>query len=203
MPPKPRLTTVDGAATDGAQAAAVEPVAPQPVSTFGPPFVPEPAALAEMSAEPTVTAQAPPMASPLILTPPPAEEAQAATHAAHARPVTAIASEPDEFETPLFDENWDGAQALGARIVRHEAPPEEELEGRRPVNGPFILLGAIGLAAFVGAVGAFLKAHAGTGRGAGPFDDPAILAWVLAVIGAACVGTSIYFLLKRLGGAED
>ena len=32
---------------------------------------------------------------------------------------------------------------------------------------------------------------------------PAVIAWVLAVIGAACVGVSAYNLYRRLGRADD
>jgi hypothetical protein len=140
-----------------------------------------------------------------VLTPPPEDIPQPQQPAAAPPPpLTAFAAEADEFSTPLFDDGWDAAEALGGRIVRHETPEEEEADdGHRVANGPYILLGAIGLAAFVGAVGAFLKASAGAGHGGGPFDNPAIYAWALAIIGAACVGSSIYFLLKRLGGVED
>jgi lysozyme len=205
MPPRAQLATVDGAPVQRAEPAPVEPAQPvaEPVSTFGPPFVPEAAAFAEIAPEPAVSASAAPMASPLVLTPPPEEPVRPDQPRMHVEPAVSVAAEPDEFSTPLFDDNWDGPQALGGRIVRHEAPPEDETEEGERVDGPVILLGAIGLTAFVGAVAAFLKANAGSGAAGSVFDNKTFLAWALAVMGAACVGASIYFLLKRLGGRED
>ena len=135
-------------------------------------------------------------AKPLILTSPPAdwEEPRAALTNASA------GAEADELETPLFDEGWDGPGALSGRIVHHEAPAEHDARAAQlGVTGPYVLLGFIGFVAFGGALFAFSRGHAAN-SGAG---NPVVLAWILALIGAACVGISVYFLLKRLSGQED
>lgn len=173
-------------------AAAVRPA--QPVQSFAPP-VPAASQASATASAPAVTADAAP-ARPLILTSPPAdwEEPRAApTHAS-------LAAEADELETPLFDEGWDGPGALSGRIVHHEAPAEHDARATKlGVTGPYVLLGFIGFVAFGGALFAFSRGHAG----AGGANNPVVLAWILALIGAACVGISVYFLLKRLGGQED
>lgn len=172
--------------------AALEPA--QPVRSFAPPVPAEARAPATASA-PAVTAAAAP-AKPLVLTSPPAdwEEPRATSTKA------SLAAETDELETPLFDEGWDGPGALSGRIVHHEAPVEHDARATRlRVTGPYVLLGFIGFVAFGGALFAFSRGRAAS-AGAG---NPVVLAWILALIGAACVGISVYFLLKRLGGQED
>jgi hypothetical protein len=81
-------------------------------------------------------------------------------------------------------------------VVRHEAGVDAQGD-RRSGTGLLILMAIVGLTAFAGAVGAFLR-----GRAAGA-GDMTIAAWVLALIGVSCVAISVYFLLKRIGGVED
>ena len=143
------------------------------------------------TAEPVLTTESQAPSSVWTLTPPPenGHEDLAVVH-------EPVAEEPDELQSPLFDDP--GSQPL-ERVIRYEEVEEPEAPADRPSSGPFILMGLIGFAAFGGAVSAFLKARAGTGG----LDELTVVAWVLALIGAACVGTAVYFLLKRLGGAED
>jgi lysozyme len=167
-----------------APAIALEPA--QPTPSFAP-LAPAPA---------SATADVVAAVRHLILTSPPAdsEEPRAASIPA------SLAAETDELETPLFDEGWDGPGALSGRIVHHEASAEHDARAsKRGVTGPYVLLGFIGFVAFGGALFAFSRGHAAGGG----VSHPIVLAWILALIGAACVGISVYFLLKRLGGQED
>lgn len=197
-PPELRVseptTAPEGEGEGGEEAADAEPhPAPSIQASMSAPEAP---VLGGAGAAPVVTAaaEAPP---PLVLTAPPTdwEEHRAASPAM----VTALAAEADELETPLFDEGWDGPSALSGRIVRHEPAAEPEA-ARKPVGAtaPYVLLGLVGFVAFAGALFAFWRGHA-----PGAAGNPTVLAWALALIGAACVGVSVYFLLKRLGGAED
>jgi lysozyme len=197
-PPELRVseptTAPEGEGEGGEEAADAEPhPAPSIQASVSAPEAP---VLGGAGAAPVVTAaaEAPP---PLVLTAPPTdwEEHRAASPAM----VTALAAEADELETPLFDEGWDGPSALSGRIVRHEPAAEPEA-ARKPVGAtaPYVLLGLVGFVAFAGALFAFWRGHA-----PGAAGNPTVLAWALALIGAACVGVSVYFLLKRLGGAED
>ena len=145
--------------------------------------------------EPAVTARTEAPSSIWTLTPPPEVEDVAA---GETEPQPAVRYEIDELQSPLFEEASAAEQAVGARVVRHEEIEGEVIAAERPSMGVFALLGTIGLAAFGGALSAFIKARAGAGD-----DGLTVIAWVLALIGAACVGTAVYFLLKRLGGVED
>ena len=183
------------------QVAAAEPE-PEPAQTIQPPPYGEPVVstartLSEMAPAPVVTA-ATAVPQPLVLTSPPAdwEENRRSAPAM----TTTLAAEADELETPLFDEGWDGPSALSGRIVRHEPVAEPAGKGRRAgATGPYVLLGLIGFVAFAGALFAFWRGQEpGSAMG-----DPTTLAWALALIGAGCIGISVYFLLRRLGAAED
>ena len=106
--------------------------------------------------------------------------------------------EVDE-ETPMFDVVANTDQDVAQRIIIHEESDTGDSLADRPSNGPFILMGVIGLAAIGGALSAFLKVRSGVEG----LDNMVVFAWALALIGAGCVGTAVYFLLKRLGGVED
>ena len=88
------------------------------------------------------------------------------------------------------------ARARSAAASSTTRPPAERDAARRSSasTGPYVLLGLIGFVAFGGALFAFSRGHAPRRRG-----RSVVLAWILALIGAACVGISVYFLLKRLG----
>lgn len=155
----------------------------------GSPGVETPALTTESTPPPSVWNLTPP---PEVLEPPPSRVEIAPEYAAR---------RAQDDETPLFDVVADAPdQEVAQRVIRYE-----ELEDETPVgpgrssSGPFILMGAIGLAALGGALSAFIKARAGVDG----INDLTVVAWALALIGAACVGTSVYFLLKRLGGVED
>jgi len=155
--------------------AAPEPVAPEPVAAPEPlPFEPP---------------------SGWSLTPPPEVIEPAPSRQDTAPPAVQTG---DEDQVALFDpDSMD--QDVAGRIIRYEDLQEDDGVADRSSSGPFILMGVIGLTAVGGALAAYIKGTAGTG---GP-DDLKVLAWILAFVGAGLVGTSVYFLLKRLGGVDD
>lgn len=148
----------------------------------------------EPTPEPVVAPEPLPFEPPSgwSLTPPPEVIEQPPSRQDTAPPV---AANEDEDQVALFDPS-DADQGVAGRIIRYE-----EIDGGvdipdRPTTGPFILMGVIGLAAFGGAISAFIKAR-------NDVDGLEAVAWLLALIGACLVGTSIYFLLKRLGGVDE
>lgn len=147
---------------------------------------------------PAVTTDSAPPASVWTLTPPP-EVLDTPPSRIELAPQHAAQRAQDD-QTPLFDavEEADD-QDVAQRIIRHEQFDGDETGVNRPSSGPFILMGAIGLAALGGALSAFIKTRSGLEG----MDNMTVVAWTLALIGACCVGTSVYFLLKRLGGVED
>lgn len=184
---------IPGAAPKPPEATAEPPTpapAPEPATTFGPPAIPEPEVFAEIASEPAVSTEVtPPPVAELVLTPPPDDW----------DPDPKPQPEPVPYDiedqgTPLFDQAWGGGQT--ARIVRYEEP-EPPANGDRPTLGLFVLLFAVGLTAFVGALAAFLRSKT---NGA---DEMTWYAYILGFIGAASVGTGFYFLLKRWSGGED
>ncbi|HYF22741.1 MAG TPA: lysozyme [Caulobacteraceae bacterium] len=225
--PRQRLASVEGVPVDPRPAPAP---APEPAQTPvpAPEPAPAPAPILEPAA-PALTHDAPPSVAavfgaaaprpqvvpapvaaaaagvePLVLTPPPeVEEERYAPPPGGGLVHPATASvEMEEPEPALFDSGW-SETAGRARVVRYEPANDSDAATAAQPNGPFVLLGAIGFVAFGGSVAAFLKAQDGPASGSSPIDNPAILAWILAVVGAACVGTAVYFLLKRLGGVDD
>lgn len=146
-------------------------------------------------ATPAVTTESAPPPSLWTLTPPP-EVIEVPP--SRVDPSLAAEREADE-ETPLFEVVANTDQDVAQRIIIHEEPEEVDGLTDRTSNGPFILMGVIGLAAIGGALSAFLKVRSGVEG----LDNMVVFAWALALIGAGCVGTAVYFLLKRLGGVED
>lgn len=187
-----------------------EPAAPEPQAepsiplANAPPeriYAPEP----DVAPEPVVEAAPPPVAPPeplpfeppsgWSLTPPPDVIEPAPSRQDTAPPRVELG---DEDQVALFDpDSMD--QDVAGRIIRYEDLQEDDGVADRSSSGPFILMGVIGLTAVGGALAAYIKGTAGTG---GP-DDLKVLAWILAFVGAGLVGTSVYFLLKRLGGVDD
>lgn len=162
----------------------VRPDEPAPVQpTFEAP--PEPA-----MPEPAMDAPA------LVLTPPPDIEPERADR---------LAGRPPHVDTPdadhpiLFEDSDD---ALSLRpVLRHEEP-----EARRSLfdlseAGAFVTMGAVGLVAFAAAMGGFQLAASSDSNRA--INETAIVAWLLAGIGAVCVGVSAYNLFKRWGQKAD
>lgn len=206
LPPRARLVEVapPTAAPEAAPAAVQpEPVQAPPPEPQAPPAVEQPvagSAALELEPparpEPAVNGQSDPELQPFTLTPPPEREPAFMPQSASVVWSQPHAETGDTDETPLFEETWEEVRPA-PRIIRHE-PVETGLgDEEAGPNGPFIVLGVIGLAAFGGAVAAFLKAKQVA------TVEPVVLAWALALIAVACVSTSVYFLLKRLGGVHD
>lgn len=106
--------------------------------------------------------------------------------------------EPQETVEPadggLFGEDL-SLTLGGAPIMRHG-----DIEVTTPASfdwsetGAFIIMGAVGLTAFGAAMAAFRLASEQSGG-----NETTIIAWVLAVIGAGCVGVSSFNLYRRWG----
>jgi lysozyme len=101
--------------------------------------------------------------------------------------------------SPLFED--DGSLRLApGNILRHEAF-EEAVPARIPWGelAGYGLMGGLGLVSFGMSMAAFRRASEdSTGT-----DGTILMAIVLAVIGAACVGVSAYNLYRRWGRAEE
>lgn len=171
-----------------------QPLPVEPVSAFGPPAPPSSRTAAAVTPGEALHVDTRPPPAELVLTPPPEyfDRPDSPGPSEPAAPEPALADEAGE--APLFDQAWGGG--ANGRIVRHEAPAEEPAVEKRG-NGLLVLTAVVGFAAFMGAIAAFLRGRAG---GA---DDITTYAWVLALIGVGCVATSVYFLLKRLGGVAE
>lgn len=158
----------------------------------------EPETVSEPTPEPAPEPVAPPEPLPFeppsgwSLTPPPEVIEQPPSRQDTAPP---RAANEDEDQVALFDPS-EADQGVAGRIIRYEEIDDGVDIPERPTTGPFILMGVIGLAAFGGAISAFIKAR-------NDVDGLEAVAWLLALIGACLVGTSIYFLLKRLGGVDE
>ena len=100
----------------------------------------------------------------------------------------------DVTDGGLFGEDLALTQG-GAPILRHG-----EMEFQAPdafdwsETGAFVIMGAVGLTAFGAAMAAFRLAAEQSGG-----DETMIIAWVLALIGAGCVGVSSFNLYRRWG----
>jgi len=196
--PEPQPEPVPLAATPPERIYAPEPqdaVEPgQPISTGG-----YPSGVGHTGVEtPAVTTDSAPPASVWTLTPPP-EVVEAPPSRIELAPQFAARRAQDD-ETPLFDAVEEAEeQDVAQRIIRHEDYGDDSTELNRTSSGPFVMMGAIGLASLGGALAAFIKTRSGVDG----VDDLTVVAWALALIGACGVGTSVYFLLKRLGGVDD
>ena len=103
-------------------------------------------------------------------------------------------ADPEPVETGLFGEDLVLTQG-GGPILRHEAETETPARFDWSETGAFIIMGAVGLTAFGAAMAAFRLASEQAGGG----DETTMIAWVLAVIGTACVGVSSFNLYRRWG----
>lgn len=164
------------------------PPRPAEPTTFQPSPQPEPAAWAGPVAGATT-------AEPLILTPPP----DPSPTAVFASPQEQDAPPPEGEEPALFDDQ-------SPRIVRHEvvmdgARPDAD-ESESGVGRTWWMIAALGVVFSSGALAAFFRRDDYYGSNA-LLGDPTTLAWILAAIGAVCLTTSAYFLLKRVGGVKD
>jgi lysozyme len=97
-------------------------------------------------------------------------------------------------DTGLFGEELGLAQGGGA-ILRHETEPAAPARFDWSETGAFVIMGAVGLTSFGAAMAAFRLASEQNNGG----TETAMIAWVLALIGAACVGVSSFNLYRRWG----
>lgn len=100
---------------------------------------------------------------------------------------------------PLFED--DGSLRLApGNIIRHE-PFEDTPPANIPWGelGAYGLMGAFGLVSFGMSMAAFRRAS----QAASDAEGTTLIAIVLAVIGAACVGVSAYNLYRRWGRADE
>lgn len=168
------------------------------------PMGPLPLAQAANAPEPAQTPPAaslqtgPTSAEVLILTPPPEVEPDPPTR--DAWPETARGAPATEEET-LFIE--DPALRMGGQPVFMPENFEPETDGRFDWSetGAFLGMGGVGLAAFGAAIAGFrMAADRPASDG---LDQTTMAAWVLAVIGAVCVGVSAYNLYLRWSRRND
>lgn len=104
-------------------------------------------------------------------------------------------AEPENVaETGLFGEDLGLTQGGGA-ILRHENEPAAPARFDWSETGAFVIMGAVGLTSFGAAMAAFRLASEQSSGG----TETAMIAWVLALIGAACVGVSSFNLYRRWG----
>jgi lysozyme len=228
---EPRPWYVDGApAAEGVQAdpfpasafpaapLADAPVAPPEIEAEPNPFaptLPQPSPFDVAPPEPVVElprfAAAPPLPAPepwtaisatseprtdgelLVLTPPAVADVFASP-----RLVWPQGEQSGDETHPLFED--DGSLRLApGNILRHEAfdevPPARIPWGEMAAYG---LMGGFGLVSFGMSMAAFRRASESSSGG----DGVTLIAIVLAVIGAACVGVSAYNLYRRWGRAD-
>ncbi|HST92423.1 MAG TPA: glycoside hydrolase family protein [Brevundimonas sp.] len=102
----------------------------------------------------------------------------------------AVTAAPEGAE-PLVDEPI----APVAPVLRHEAETTPGQRSDRSGAGPFLIIGAAGLAACGGAAAAFRLAL----EQLAPLGETMVLAWALALIGVVCVGVSAWNLYQRWG----
>jgi lysozyme len=83
----------------------------------------------------------------------------------------------------------------GGPLLRHEVEPEAAARFDWSETGAFIIMGAVGLTAFGASMAAFRLASEQSNGG----TETTMIAWVLAIIGGACVGVSSFNLYRRWG----
>lgn len=102
--------------------------------------------------------------------------------------------EPASAEGGLFGEDLSLTQSVGP-VLGQEFDAEPPVRFDWSETGAFIIMGAVGLTAFGASMAAFRLASEQSNGGA----ETTMIAWVLAVIGAACVGVSSFNLYRRWG----
>ena len=165
-----------------------------PASTFPAPSFPAPTPPAPVW--PAITAASEPRTDGelLVLTSPADSDVFALP-----RPVWPHDDQASGDATPLFEDDGTMRAAPG-NIIRHE-PQEDVAPAGIPWGelGAYGLMGAFGLVSFGMSMAAFRRAS----QAASDADGTTVIAIVLAVIGAACVGVSAYNLYRRWGRAEE
>jgi len=99
-------------------------------------------------------------------------------------------------QAPLFED--DGGLLRGRPLVR-DGGMDEPAKFQWGETGAYVVMGGFGLVSFGMSMAAFRLAsqqQSGT-------DETAIIGWVLAIIGFACVSVSAYNLYRRIGRADD
>ena len=204
--PGPEITETEvllprfGAASDAHAVPAPDLPAPTfPAPDFPAPAFPAPAFPAPASPGsnwPAITAVSEPRADGelLVLTSPNEDDFFASP-----RPVWPHDDQGSGDAIPLFED--DGSLRLApGNIIRHE-PLEDVAPASIPWGelGAYGLMGAFGLVSFGMSMAAFRRAS----QAASDADGTTVIAVVLAVIGAACVGVSAYNLYRRWGRADE
>lgn len=109
-------------------------------------------------------------------------------------PVAGEAETTDQ--TTLFDDR--GALRPDARqMIRHEVAGDEPRKFDWREVGLYVVMSGFGLVTFGLAIAAFRTASKGAGR-----SDFTTIAWVLGVLGFACIAVSIWNLYRKLGRHE-
>jgi len=155
-----------------------------------------PASIPEPSPFPAITATSEPRTDgELVLTPSPDTEVFASP-----RLVWPHGEQAGDDTTPLFED--DGSLRLApGNILRHEIVEDAAEPARIPWGelAAYGVMGGFGLVSFGMSMAAFRRA---AGEDAGG-DGTVLIAVVLAVVGAACVGVSAYNLYRRWGRTDE
>ncbi len=104
---------------------------------------------------------------------------------------------PADFVIPSLDTPLaahDPHLSVGDRRRARRAKPAKRFDAAN--TAPIIIMGLIGLVSLGAAMAAFRRAAVSNG------DDTAMIAWVLAIIAAACLGVSSFNLWQRWGQAD-
>ncbi len=181
--PLPVLTRAAAAEVPVAEPGIAPPPAPEPEPEPEPAPPPDPVPQVQPAPEP---------APALELSPPsPVDEP------APLRPVWTEADRNTGFQldqSPLFID--DGGHT---GVLVHEMPEEPARRFDWRETGAFLIMGGVGLAACTASAAAFRLAV----DQPSPMGETTMIAWVLAVIGAACVGVSALNLYLRFGRSRD
>ncbi|MFC7378867.1 glycoside hydrolase family protein [Brevundimonas sp. GCM10030266] len=133
-----------------------------------------------------VSAPAPSPFPPLELTPAVEADFQEPGREVWA-PEQRAGDEADATETVLFDDD------LPLSVLRHEVEPATPRRFDWIETGPYMIMGGLGLFACAASAAAFRKAMTDQS----PLNDFTMIAWVLALIAAVCVGVSAWNLYRK------
>ncbi len=101
-------------------------------------------------------------------------------------------AQPDAEETVLFEEEPPLA------VLRHEVEPTPARRFGLIETGPYLIMGGLGLFSCAASAAAFRKAVSDPL----PTNEFTVIAWVLALIGAICVGVATWNLYVKAGKPE-
>lgn len=184
--PTAGLGPLPGLAADPAAAFVLDTLRPPPVTL--PPIPPSPAPAA-------APAPVAPPEPPLVLTPLRDEDIAPAPRPVWPEEQRYVVQQTEE--AALFGDD-DGLPSGFDPVLRHEAASEPTRGFDWGETGAFVIMGGVGLVSFGAAMAAFrLSSEQGS-----PLGETAIIGWVLALIGATCVGVSAYNLYRRWGRGQ-